>query len=54
MKWLVRWTSYGQMEVEADSEEEAKEFILTMDEDRIRLHEDDFEIEADEITEEDE
>lgn len=51
MKWLVSWESSGQMVVVADSEEEAKEFILTMDEDELRSHEDEFEIEANKMRE---
>ena len=52
MKWLVSWESSGQMIVEADNEEDAKEFILTMDEDELRSHESEFEIEANRISRE--
>lgn len=46
MKWLVRWYSSGQMIVEADTEEEAKNEILYMSPEEIDSHEDEFEIEA--------
>ena len=52
MKWLVCWESSGQMVVDADTEEEAKDCILTMNEDELHFHDTEFEIEAHRMTEE--